>query len=115
MRRASSAHRYCRVLPRCPAITAPPIPTAMTGPITAVLRIGTGCPTLAVSMVIAKPALTGQRRRKTDVAGALRKASKNGAANATTADLVAVLVAVTDGEPKIMTIANDSALPSGPF
>lgn len=31
------------------------------------------------------------------------------------ADLVAVLVAVTDGEPKIMTIANASALPSGPF
>ena len=49
------------------------------------------------------------------MAGAPRKASKTGAANATTADLVAVLVAVTDGEPKIMTIANDGALPSGPF
>jgi hypothetical protein len=49
------------------------------------------------------------------VAGAPRKASRTGAANATTADLVAVLVAVTDGEPKIMTIANDGALPSGPF
>jgi hypothetical protein len=49
------------------------------------------------------------------VAGALRKASKTNAANAITADLVAVLVAVTDGEPKIMTIANDGALPSGPF
>ena len=49
------------------------------------------------------------------MAGAPRKASNTGAANATTADLVAVLVAVTDGEPKIMTIANDSALPSGPF
>jgi hypothetical protein len=49
------------------------------------------------------------------VAGAPRKTSKTGAANATTADLVAVLVAVTDGEPKIMTIANASALPSGPF
>ncbi|MGH6714244.1 MAG: NUDIX hydrolase [Bradyrhizobium sp.] len=34
---------------------------------------------------------------------------------AITADLVAVLVAVTDGEPKIMTIANAGALPSGPF
>jgi hypothetical protein len=66
-------------------------------------------------MDIAKRALAGQRRRKTDVAGGLRKASKTGAANATTADLVAVLVAVTDGEPKIMTIANDGALPSGPF
>lgn len=32
-----------------------------------------------------------------------------------TADLVAVLVAVTEGEPKIMTIVNASALPSGPF
>jgi hypothetical protein len=49
------------------------------------------------------------------VAGVPRKASKTSAANATTADLVAVLVAVTDGEPKIMTIANDGALPSGPF
>ena len=49
------------------------------------------------------------------MAGAPRKASKTGAANATTADLVAVLVAVTDGEPKIMTIANANALPSGPF
>ena len=36
-------------------------------------------------------------------------------ARAITADLVAVLVAVTDGEPKIMTIANAGALPSGPF
>jgi hypothetical protein len=35
--------------------------------------------------------------------------------DAITADLVAVLVAVSEGEPKIMTIANASALPSGPF
>ncbi|QPF82113.1 hypothetical protein IC762_20265 [Bradyrhizobium genosp. L] len=35
--------------------------------------------------------------------------------NAITADLVAVLVAVTDGTPEIMTIAGGSALPSGPF
>lgn len=35
--------------------------------------------------------------------------------HAVTADLVAVLVAVTDSEPKIMTIADASALPSGPF
>lgn len=47
--------------------------------------------------------------------GASRKPGKSNAANATMADLVAVLVAVTDGEPKIMTIANDGALPSGPF
>lgn len=31
------------------------------------------------------------------------------------ADLVAVLVAVTNGQPKIMTIENGAALPSGPF
>lgn len=37
------------------------------------------------------------------------------AARAITADLVAVLVAVTDGEPRIMTIAYAGALPSGPF
>jgi hypothetical protein len=30
-------------------------------------------------------------------------------------DLVAVLVAVTDGEPRVMTIRGGSALPSGPF
>lgn len=35
--------------------------------------------------------------------------------HAVTVDLVAVLAAVTDGEPKIMTIADASALPSGPF
>jgi len=31
------------------------------------------------------------------------------------ADLVAVLTAVTDGEPRVMTVSNGSALPSGPF
>jgi len=31
------------------------------------------------------------------------------------ADLVAVLVAVTDGEPRVMTIHDGAALPSGPF
>lgn len=35
--------------------------------------------------------------------------------DAITADLVAVLVAVTDGVPRVMTIANARALPSGPF
>lgn len=35
--------------------------------------------------------------------------------DAIAADLVAVLVAVTGGEPKIMTIAGEMALPSGPF
>jgi hypothetical protein len=41
--------------------------------------------------------------------------TKASTADAITADLVAVLVAVTDGQPKIMTIASASALPSGPF
>ena len=49
------------------------------------------------------------------MAGVPRRTSDKTSANAITADLVAVLVAVTDGEPKIMTIANAGALPSGPF
>ncbi|MBR0872414.1 hypothetical protein JQ633_18775 [Bradyrhizobium tropiciagri] len=44
-----------------------------------------------------------------------QKRSTAPSGNAITADLVAVLVAVTDGTPKIMTIAGGSALPSGPF
>ena len=50
-----------------------------------------------------------------DVAGPPRKPKATVSAHAVTADLVAVLVAVTDGEPRIMTIANGGALPSGPF
>ncbi|MBP1297207.1 NUDIX hydrolase [Bradyrhizobium elkanii] len=44
-----------------------------------------------------------------------QKSSAPASGNAVTADLVAVLVAVTEGTPKIMTIAGGSALPSGPF
>jgi hypothetical protein len=44
-----------------------------------------------------------------------QKTKTSHSADAITADLVAVLVAVTDGEPRIMTIANAGALPSGPF
>lgn len=44
-----------------------------------------------------------------------QKASPSRSADAITADLVAVLVAVTDGEPRVMTILNETALPSGPF
>ncbi|TWC05307.1 hypothetical protein FBZ93_103321 [Bradyrhizobium macuxiense] len=44
-----------------------------------------------------------------------QKSSTPASGNAVTADLVAVLVAVTDGTPDIMTIAGGSALPSGPF
>src|SRR3954453_10628946 len=50
-----------------------------------------------------------------DVAAAPRKSKGSVTANIMSADLVAVLVAVTDGEPKIMTIAKADALPSGPF
>jgi hypothetical protein len=35
--------------------------------------------------------------------------------NAIAADLIAVLVAVTAGDPRVLTIQNRSALPSGPF
>ena len=50
-----------------------------------------------------------------DVTRTPTKTGPSRAADAITADLVAVLVAVTDGDPKIMTIAGGSALPSGPF
>src|SRR4029078_9940716 len=50
-----------------------------------------------------------------DVAGPPRKTKATDPARAVTADLVAVLGAVTDCEPRIMTIANGGALPSGPF
>ena len=35
--------------------------------------------------------------------------------HAIAADLIAVLVAVTEGEPRVMTVGEGSALPSGPF
>jgi hypothetical protein len=37
------------------------------------------------------------------------------AADAVTANLIAVLVAVTDAEPRIMTVGGANALPAGPF
>jgi hypothetical protein len=49
------------------------------------------------------------------VASPPRKPKASDSVDAISADLVAVLVAVTDGQPKIMTIASESALPSGPF
>jgi hypothetical protein len=36
-------------------------------------------------------------------------------ASQVTADLIAVLVAVTDGEPRVLTVEDGTALPSGPF
>src|SRR6267142_2567460 len=117
-RHGSTVCRCCRARRRCPATTAPAIPTAMTAPITAAPPMdptGIAFPTPAVSMDTARQLSRRQRKRTIDVAGAPRKTRETGSENATTADLVAVLVAVTDGEPKIMTIANASALPSGPF
>ena len=37
------------------------------------------------------------------------------ARDAIAADLIAVLVAVTSGDPRVLTIQDQSALPSGPF
>jgi hypothetical protein len=75
---------------------------------------GTAFPTHAAYTGIAERD-NPQRNGRIVVTGAPRKPGNGNAANATMADLVAVLVAVSDGEPKIMTIANDAALPSGPF
>ena len=46
-----------------------------------------------------------------DVAGPPRKPKATNTTRAVTADLIAVLVAVTDGEASVMTIANGGALP----
>lgn len=46
-------------------------------------------------------------------AGKAKSAASAG--NAVTADLIAVLVAVTDAQPRVMTIRDAGALPSGPF
>src|SRR5215212_6496294 len=93
------------------------MPTAMMAPITAAPTHPTGvaCPMPAASSVIASRDCTDNRNGFLDVAGPPRKTKVPASARAITADLVAVLVAVTDGEPKIMTIANAGALPSGPF
>jgi hypothetical protein len=65
-------------------------------------------------MLAASTAIASERRIN-DLATTPRKPKALSSADAITADLVAVLVAVTDGQPKIMTIANAGALPSGPF
>ncbi len=38
-----------------------------------------------------------------------------GGGSAVSADLIAVLVAVTDAQPRVLTIHDAAALPSGPF
>ncbi|MER9674585.1 hypothetical protein [Mesorhizobium sp. M0208] len=44
-----------------------------------------------------------------------RKGRAGGKANDVKADLIAVVVAVTNGEPRVLTIGQANALPSGPF
>ncbi|HVY17605.1 MAG TPA: hypothetical protein VHB27_20470 [Rhodopila sp.] len=48
-------------------------------------------------------------------ATALRADDRNESANRVAAELIAVVVAVTRGEPRVLTIGGTSALPSGPF
>jgi hypothetical protein len=49
------------------------------------------------------------------LAKVLRRTNTTRKAAGLAVDLVAVLVAVTDGEPRVMTIRDGDALPSGPF
>ncbi len=51
--------------------------------------------------------------RKTDEAAGKRASLHLG--HAVAADLIAVLAAVTEGEPRVMTVREGNALPSGPF
>jgi hypothetical protein len=46
---------------------------------------------------------------------AMKQTAKTGQHQAVTADLIAVLVCVTEGQPRVMTIRGAGALPSGPF
>jgi hypothetical protein len=53
--------------------------------------------------------------REIGIAEASTLAAPVTARNAIAADLIAVLVAVTSGDPRVLTIQDRSALPSGPF
>ncbi|TIV05935.1 MAG: hypothetical protein E5W00_19085, partial [Mesorhizobium sp.] len=44
-----------------------------------------------------------------------KQAARNKRSQAVSADLIAVVVAVTNGEPRVLTIGQAHALPSGPF
>ena len=48
-------------------------------------------------------------------AAASRAASNSGPAGTVAAELIAVLVAVTEGDPRVLTVQDGAALPSGPF
>lgn len=66
---------------------------------------------------------TGWRRRRMGTfrdiglasTGTLTAPVATGNSNAIAADLIAVLTAVTAGDPRVLTIQDQSALPSGPF
>lgn len=49
------------------------------------------------------------------MAGANREQAQAVAGHSIAVDLIAVLVAVTDGEPRVMTLGDAAGLPSGPF
>jgi hypothetical protein len=53
--------------------------------------------------------------RDTSIAEASTLAAPAATRNAIVADLIAVLAAVTSGDPRVLTIQEQSALPSGPF
>jgi hypothetical protein len=53
--------------------------------------------------------------RDTGIAEASKRTAPVVVSNAIVADLIAVLVAVTSGDPRVLTIQDRSALPSGPF
>ena len=46
---------------------------------------------------------------------ATRQAARTNQSHAVSADLIAVVIAVTDGQPRVLTIEQAQALPSGPF
>ncbi|UVK54542.1 hypothetical protein DBIPINDM_000962 [Mesorhizobium sp. AR02] len=46
---------------------------------------------------------------------ATRQAAGNNPSQVVSADLIAVVIAVADGEPRVLTVAQAGALPSGPF
>ncbi|TIX34496.1 MAG: hypothetical protein E5V40_28755, partial [Mesorhizobium sp.] len=50
-----------------------------------------------------------------DTTQATRQAQRNDQSHPVSADLIAVVIAVTNGEPRVLTIEQAQALPSGPF
>lgn len=46
---------------------------------------------------------------------ATKQPAENGRSQTVSADLIAVVIAVTDGKPRVLTVGHEGALPSGPF